>query len=329
MTLTTAPAPTRPPAGLWGATPWHRPLLAVAAACLVGAAVAGIGLVADPRLVTGAPLWAKPIKFFVSIALYALTLSWMLALVPRRRVLWWLGTLTALFLVVEQVIIVGAAVAGTTSHFNVSSPTAAALWGVMGTSITGLWVVALVFGVLLLRARIADPARAAALRAGLAVALVGMAEAFLMTSPTAHQLADPQGVIGAHTVGVADGGPGLPLLGWSTVAGDLRIGHFVGMHALQAVPLLLVALELAATRVAVLRSVRVRRDLVLVGAAAWLAVTGLLTWQALRGQSVVAPDAWTVLAAVAVGVVALGAAVGVLLRGRRSAEVDRVAGSVR
>ena len=294
---------------------WHRPLLVLAAAMGVLVAVCLIGLVVDPRQSLGVNVWEKPLKFAISTAIYAVTWSWLIGQLQRfQRVAWWAGTISAILLLIELVIITGAAAAGITSHFNVSTPVNTVLWSIMAASIGTLWVATFVVSIILFRNSLGDRARTLAIRAGALIALAGMALAFLMTGPTAAQLDDWQGIAGAHTVGLADGGPGLPLLGWSTVAGDLRIPHFIGMHALQVIPLALILIELAARRVAVLRDVDVRYRLVAIVSAAYVAVLAVLTSQALRGQSIVAPDAATATATLVIAALALAAAAAVLLQ---------------
>ena len=114
---------------------------------------------------------------------------------------------------------------------------------------------------------------------------VGMGLAYLMTWPTAAQLSNYQGIAGAHAVGVSDGGPGLPFLGWSTVAGDLRVGHFFGLHSIQVAAILL-ALSL-------LLPIAFRIHLIAVGNITWLGFVGLVTWQSLRAEPFASPSALT------------------------------------
>ena len=305
MTTAVQNRPTSTVAGIR----WHRPLLVLAAAMGVLVAVCLVGLVVDPRESLGVNVWEKPLKFAISTAVYAVTWSWLIGQLQRfRRVAWWAGTIRAILLLIALVIITGAAAAGVTSHFNVSTPFNTVLWSIMAASIGTLWVATFVVSIILFRNPLGDRARTLAIRAGALIALAGMALAFLMTGPTAAKLDDWQGIAGAHTVGLADGGPGLPLLGWSTVAGDLRIPHFIGMHALQAIPLALILIELAARRIAVLRDVDVRYRLVAIVSAAYVAVLAVRTSQALRGQSIVAPDAATTTATLVIAALARAAA---------------------
>ncbi len=284
---------------------WHRPLVVFSAAMAALAVVSAVGLVVDDRVLVGAPIWAKPFKFSVSFVAYCLTLAWMLTLLTRgRRIGRWAGHVVVLTSLVEMVIITVQVVRGKRSHFNTATAFDSALWNTMGMTIVVLWAATLVIAVLLLRTRIADRAEALAVRGGLLIALAGAALGFLMTLPSESQQAvgnlDASDAIGAHSVGVPDGGPAMALTGWSTTGGDLRAPHFVGMHALQLIPLLLIALVLLAPRFAPLRDAGVRLRLVRVAVAGYAALVALITWQALRGQPLIQPDGITLAAAGAI-----------------------------
>lgn len=282
---------------------WHanRALTFVGVVMLATLAAALVGIAVDPRVITGAPAWLKPAKFAISVSIYAFTLLWLLSFVSGHpRLVSVIANASALLLGVEMIIIVGQAARGTTSHFNVATPFDGMLWSIMGMSITVVWVMGFLTAGLLLFQRLPSPVFAWSLRLGMLLALIGMGLAFMMTGPTAAQQAQLAAgqtatIIGAHSVGVADGGPGLPFVGWSTVGGDLRIAHFVGLHAMQMLPLLgwlLLSLQASWLR----RGHRVA--LVWTAGGAYLGLMLLLAWQAQRGQPLIAPDAltWSALA---------------------------------
>ena len=195
-------------------------------------ALAGLALgllLVDHRLVTGAAAWLKPLKFSLSIIAFAWTLGWLLADLPApaQRSVQLLSWGVALSMVVEQTVIFVQAARGTTSHYNHSTGLNSLLFGLMGlfilvNTLLMAWALYLAW-----RYRPHGPAGYVwGLRLGLLVFAVGSVLGGFMIH---HQ---------QHTVGAPDGGPGLPGLGWSTRAGDLRAAHFLGLHALQVLPLL-------------------------------------------------------------------------------------------
>jgi hypothetical protein len=197
------------------------------------------------------------------------------------------------------------------------------MWGIMGVSIVVLWVVNLAGAVLILRERHADRMSLWALRLGTLITLAGMAVAFLMVWATPDQTARPLKIIGAHSVGVPDGGPSMPVTGWSTTGGDLRVPHFIGVHGLQLVPLFALALILLATRVPRLREEIVRVRLVWTFAGFYTALMLLALWQALRRQPVTEPDLLTI-GALSVLVAATMVLAGLSLRVTRKPVPERV-----
>jgi hypothetical protein len=297
-----------------------RPLLLLALAMLVLACAALAGIALDPRTVTGAPAWLKPLKFSLSICIYALGFGWLLGQVQGRpRLVRVAALVSAAALWAEIALIALQAARGVPSHFNVSTTFDNVVFQTMAVGILTLWVSQIAIAVVLVRQRFEDAALGHALRLGLLITILGAGVGWLMTVPSAAQIAEMQrglrALAGAHSVGGPDGGPGLWLLGWSRDHGDLRVPHFVGLHALQLLPLLALALQ----RIPGLAA-RARSRLVLAGAASYLGLVLITLQQALRGQPLISLDRITAWA-LAAWIVGTAAAAALALAPPRAAEV--------
>jgi hypothetical protein len=275
----------------------------------------------DARVVTGAPVWIKPMKFALSSLLYTGTLAWILSYVNgRSRLVKFLAGGITLALLAEVGLIVIQAARGVRSHFNFATTFDERIFNLMGMLIMIVWVLHLVTAVLLLRQRLEDGPFAWGIRLGLLITLVGAALGFSMIPPNSEQMAGLQAgekasFIGAHSVGVEDGGPGLPVTGWSIEGGDLRVAHFAGLHALQLLPLAAIFINRSFGRL----NERRRKALVLTAGLGYLGLVALLFWQALRGQPLIAPDAATLAVLAALMTVVIVATATLILGQRQKA----------
>lgn len=247
----------------------RSPLLAwVATAHAVLFLIFIAGVLLDPAQILGVSRWIKPAKFAISIAIFTATIGLFLGWVEEsRRFVGVLAWTIAVSMCGEMVLIALQSVRGVQSHFNVATVLDGVIFNVMGAFIM-LNTVA-VAGALYLfwrRPMCVDGALRTGIRLGTLLLFLASLEGGLMVGR------------GSHSVGVHDGGPGLPFVNWSTGAGDLRVAHFFGMHALQILPLL--GFFLAR------RGVRHASAWVTATAAVYLLMFALLVAQALAGRAV-------------------------------------------
>ena len=195
--------------------------LALAAAFVVGLAV-------DDRILFGVSPWLKPLKFAVSITIYVWTVAWLLGDVrtssPGAAGAISVGTSVAML--VEVACIALQSLRGTTSHFNEPTAFEPGVFGLMGFMIllNTLLAAALLFLYFTVPTDLPPP-YVWAVGLGFVLFLFGSSVGPMMVSR------------GAHAVGVPDGGPGLPLVNWSTKGGDRRVANALGLHALRILPL--------------------------------------------------------------------------------------------
>lgn len=226
-------------------------MLVLLLACLMAMAVDGRGL-------NGVSVWVKPSKFAASFVAWFWTLAWawgVLAEAARtgriaRLVLW--GTLAAGWF--EQFWVTFRAAQGQPSHFA-SDALGAVMYGLMGLAAVVLVALAAVLGLLVLRRP--DPAQPRPWRVavGLGLLVGGLMGGFTGASISANQT--------PHVGGTPGDGANWPPFFWSRDGGDLRVAHFLAIHAMQVLPLLALA--------------GAGLTMVWLGAAGWTALS-LLAW---------------------------------------------------
>lgn len=269
LTLATAWGPATPVALLLSR---HRALTLFGLACLALAVATFAAQSLDPRALGDANIWTKPSKFIVSIGVFALSAAWAMGYVrPERRgtpaMRWTAATLIAAG-AFELVYIAWRASRGEASHFNIATPASTLMYGLMG-----LFAVLLVGTTLPLAREIARRPVVGARPERVAAVVAGLLLTFALGGGIGGYMSSQLG----HAVG-AEGGA-VPIFGWNRAGGDLRVPHFLGIHAQQALPLLVAAAGAAGL------SARACLRALAVGGALYALATLALLAQAVAGRS--------------------------------------------
>lgn len=171
--------------------------------------------------------WYKPFKFAIATFFYSWSMAWYCHYLPSFN-----SNLFNWFVIVllgfEIVYITVQASKGALSHYNISTPLYSFLYSMMALAATIITIYTAYVGLLFFTTHFPElPLYYLwAIRLAIIIFVVFSFEGFVMGSNM------------SHTIGSKDGGVGIPILNWSKQFGDPRVAHFIGMHALQVLPIL-------------------------------------------------------------------------------------------
>lgn len=181
----------------------------------------------DETRVLGSNAWYKPIKFSLSTTLFSWAMAWFLFYLDKPGFTKFFSWSVILLLGFEILYITLQASRGEMSHFNTSTGLTSNLYSLMAIAATLVTLLTAWAGVEFFRGTFDDlpDYYLWSIRCGILLFVVFSLQGFVMGSAN------------SHNIGGEMGGEGIPFLNWSTLFGDLRVAHFIGMHALQVIPM--------------------------------------------------------------------------------------------
>jgi hypothetical protein len=177
--------------------------------------------------VYGVNSWYKPFKFAFSTLTFAWAMAWYCYYLPdfNSKLFSWSIIILLGF---EIVYISIMASKGQLSHYNLSTPFFGVMFSLMAIAASLATLYTAYVGFLFFKHSFTDLPNyyVWAIRLSIIIFVIFSFEGFAMGSRL------------SHSIGALNDNSNWFILGWSRTVGDLRVSHFIGMHALQVLPLL-------------------------------------------------------------------------------------------
>jgi hypothetical protein len=205
-----------------------------------------VGLFFDERILQYVPIWLKPFKFSISSIIFVGSILIFLKYIPDSKILRISSKIISYGLMIELIIIFFQAYRGRMSHFNNQTWEDMILFQIMAVVIVLVWIGFGMFTYKLMKLNLkSNDLLLTGIQLGAVITFLSMPFAFAMPSPNKEQIelikknkSQVGLIIGSHTIQEKDPSKVYPITGWAKTGGDLRIAHFMGLHALQILPLL-------------------------------------------------------------------------------------------
>lgn len=171
--------------------------------------------------------WNKPFKFAISLGIYSWTMAWYCFYLTSFNIKLFNWTVVVLWSF-EIIYIAFQASKGQQSHYNISTKVYSTLYTLMALAATVVTLYTAYIGLLFFNTSFPELPEyyVWGIRLGIIIFVIFSFEGFAMGSRL------------NHSVGALNDNSNWLILGWSKTVGDLRVSHFIGMHALQVLPLI-------------------------------------------------------------------------------------------
>lgn len=232
--------------------------------CIITLLLSAIGHLCD-HSIDSLSTWLKPAKFAVSIFLYAASFNiFQRYITSHKRLIKFAISASVAGGFIELASALAQAALAWSAHSNACVEGALLITGRL--AIMPLAFLDLIFFAALMKEKNLPPVMGSAIKWGMLLTAIGFIPGFILLAPEHVQVAL------SHNAFCS--------------SGNLRIAHFIGIHALQIIPLVALYVERFDSHLSIGEQLNILR----ISGFSYFGLIQILTWQALRNEMILAPS---------------------------------------